>query len=69
MLKANADIHDRLINGLTGVIRHIEFAQGKRSSYLGILNSWVSIEKWETEISIKKDQHYHPSNVLNFLLH
>ena len=36
-----------------------------RSSYLGRQNSWVPIEKCETEISIK-DQHCHPSSVLNF---
>ena len=28
MLKVNIDIQDRLINGQTGIIRHIEFAQG-----------------------------------------
>ena len=61
-----------IINGQTGIIRHIEFAQGSarkvhikfsdeqagskavRSSYLGRQNSWVPIEKCETEISIKK---------------
>ena len=72
MLTVNIDIQDRLINGQTGIIRHIEFAQSSvrkvyvkfsdeqagskamRSSYLGRKNSWVSIEKCETEISIKK---------------
>ena len=72
MLIVNIDIQDRLINGQTGIIRHIEFAQGNvckayikffdeqagskvmRSSYLGRQNSWVPIEKCETEISIKK---------------
>ena len=28
MLTVNIDIQDRLINGQTGFIRHIEFAQG-----------------------------------------
>ena len=72
MLTVNTDIQDCLINGQTGIIRHIEFAQGSaskvyvkfsdeqagskamRSSYLGRQNSWVSIEKCKTEISIKK---------------
>ena len=72
MLAVNIDIQDRLINGQTGIIRHIEFAQGSackvyikfsdeqagskelRSYFLGRQNFWVSIEKCETEISIKK---------------
>ena len=72
MLTVNIDKQDRLINGQTGIIRHIEFAQGSvckvyikfsdeqagskamRSFYLGKQNSWVPIEKCETEISIKK---------------
>ena len=72
MLTVNIYIQDRLINGQTGIIRHIEFAEGSarkvyitfsdeqagskamRSSYLGRQNSWVPIEKCETEISIKK---------------
>ena len=28
MLTVNTDIHDRLLKGQTGNIRHIEFAQG-----------------------------------------
>ena len=72
MLTVNIDIQDRLINGQTGNIRHIEFAEGTihkvyitfsdeqvglkamRSSYVGIQNSCVPIEKCETEISVKK---------------
>ena len=72
MLTVNIHIQDRLIHGQTGIIRHIEFAQGSacrvyikfsdeqadsktmRSSYLGGQNSWVPIEKYQTEISIKK---------------
>ena len=72
MLTVNMDTQDRLVNGHTGIIRHIEFAQATarkvnvafsdeqtsskamRSSYLGRKNSWVPIEKCETEISIKK---------------
>ena len=78
MLTVNIDIQDRLINGQTGVIRpsackvYIKFfdeqsgSKAMGSSYLGIQNSWVPIEKFETEISIKKSQHCHPSSVLNF---
>ena len=72
MLTVSIYIQDRLINGQTGIIRHIEFAEGSahklyikfsdeqagskamRSSYLGRQNSWVPIEKCETEISLKK---------------
>ena len=72
MLTVNVDIQDRLINGQTGNIEDIEFAQGTvrkvyvkfsdeqagiretRSSYLGRHNSWVAIEKCETEIPLKK---------------
>ena len=72
ILTVNIDIQDLLINGQTGTIKHIEFAQGSickvyvmfsdeqaeskamRSSYLGIQNSWVPIEIFEAEISIKK---------------
>ena len=72
MLTVHIYIQDRLINGQTGIIRHIEFAEGSarkvyitfsdeqagskamRSSYLGRQNSWVPIEKCETEISLKK---------------
>ena len=72
MLTVNIDTEDRLINGQTGSIRHIEFAEGTvhkvyvkfsdeqvglkamRSSYVGRQNSWVPIEKCETEISVKK---------------
>ena len=31
MLTINIDIQDRLINGQTGITRHIEFAQGSVS--------------------------------------
>ena len=72
MVTVNIDIEDRLINGQTGSIKHIEFAEGTvhkvyvkfsdeqvglkamRSSYVGRQNSWVPIEKCETEISVKK---------------
>ena len=72
MLTVNIGIQDRLINGQTGNIRHIEFAEGTvhkvyvkfsdeqaglkamRSSYVGTQNSWVPIEKCETEISVRK---------------
>ena len=72
MLTVNIDIQDRLTNGQTGSIRHIEFAEGTfhkvyvtfsdeqtglkamRSSYGGRQNSWVPIEKCETEISVRK---------------
>ena len=72
MLTVNIDIQVGLINGQTGNIRYIEFAEGTahkvyvmfsdeqaglkvmRSSYVGRQNSWVSIEKCETEISVKK---------------
>ena len=70
MLTVNIDIQDRLINGHTGIIRHIEFARNSvcnvkfsdeqagskavRPSYLGRQNSWVPIEKCEAEISIRK---------------
>ena len=68
ILTVNIDIQDRLINGQTGIIKHIDFAQGSthkvyikfsdeqagsetmRSSYFGRKNSWVPIEKCETEI-------------------
>ena len=72
MLTVNVYIQDRLINGQTGNIEDIEFAEGTvckvyvkfsdeqagiremRSSYLGRHNSWVAIEKCETEIPLKK---------------
>ena len=68
MLTVNIDIQDRLINGQTRIIRYIEFGQDSASkvfwwtSWLKsneiILfrqtNSWVPIEKCETEILIKK---------------
>ena len=72
MLTVNVDIQNRLINGQTGNVKHIEFVHGSihkvhvklsdeeagvramRSSYLGRQNSWVAIEKCETEIPIKK---------------
>ena len=78
MLTVNIDIKDRLINGQTGVIRssackvYIKFfdeqsgSKAMGSSYLGIQNSWVPTEKFETEISVKKSQHCHQSSVLNF---
>ena len=72
MLSINIGIQKRLINGQTGNISHIEFAQGSvckiyvkvsdeqadlkalRSSNLGRQSSWVTNEKCETEIPIKR---------------
>ena len=40
-------------------------SKAMRPSYLGRQNSWVSIEKCETKISIKKGQYHHPPSALN----
>ena len=70
ILTVNIDKQDRLINGQIEMIRqfaqgsayevYIKVSDEQvgsraiRSSYLGRQNFWVSIEKCETEISIKK---------------
>ena len=38
-----------------------------KSSYLGRQNSWVAIEKCETEIPVKKDWHLQTSSKVNFI--
>ena len=83
MLIVNTDIQDCLINDQTGNISHIKLdkvhkvyvklsnvqsdLKSIRSIYLGRKNYWIPIEKCETNISMKTDQHLHPSSVFNFL--
>ena len=65
ILIVNIYIQDRLIDGQAGNIRHIQLAPVKvrkvsvkglkaiKSSCLSRQNSWISVEKCKTEISIK----------------
>ena len=85
MLTVNIRIQYRQINGQTGSISHIEFAQGSvskiyvkfsesglkamRSSYFDRQSSWFAIEKCETEIPIKTGSMSPSIKRFDFLLH